>query len=169
MAVPSLSIVIVTLLRSYILTTADLVALSRRLWDGDEDGMAEEGPKAGTAVRTPDDGGRGTGAPSTPEIPGDPNAAKVNPKGKVPFLKRCALIGEYYGLTKREVDVFRLLAAGRNSARIQEELMISAGTVNTHSHHVFQKMGVHCQQEVIDLFEKADLDAIVRELGSRGA
>ena len=169
MAVPSLSIVIVTLLRSYILTTADLVALSRRLWDGDEDGMAEERPKAGTAVRTPGDGGRGTGAPSTPEIPGDPNAAKVNPKGKVPFLKRCALIGEYYGLTKREVDVFRLLAAGRNSARIQEELMISAGTVNTHSHHVFQKMGVHCQQEVIDLFEKADLDAIVRELGSRGA
>lgn len=147
-AVSSLSIIAVSLLRSYILTTANLVTLSHRLWDCGETNEAGEGGE-GEAVRE----ARG----SKP------------PKGKVPFLRRCALIGEYYGLTKREVDVFRLLAAGRNSARIQEELMISAGTVNTHSYHVFQKMGVHCQQEVIDLFEKADLDAIAKELGARGA
>lgn len=147
-AVSSLSIIAVSLLRSYILTTADLVALSHGLWDGNEGGLEEGGSDV-----LPRESGRGAPEPAVP---------------KVPFLKRCALIGEYYGLTKREVDVFRLLAAGRNSARIQEELMISAGTVNTHSHHVFQKMGVHCQQEVIDLFEKADLDAISRELGTRG-
>lgn len=150
--VSSLSIIAVSLLRSYILTTADLVALSRRLWDSGTDDEAGE-VKADEAARAVDGGVLGSGAP----------------RAKVPFLKRCALIGEYYGLTKREVDVFRLLAAGRNSARIQEELMISAGTVNTHSHHVFQKMGVHCQQEVIDLFEKADLDAIAKELKARGA
>ena len=150
-AVSSLSIIAVSLLRSYILTTADLVALSHRLWDDGEVDEAE-GAKAAGAGRA-----------------GKDTAQEAAPQAKIPFLKRCALIGEYYGLTKREVDVFRLLAAGRNSARIQEELMISAGTVNTHSHHVFQKMGVHCQQEVIDLFEKADLDAIARELGSRGA
>ena len=95
-------------------------------------------------------------------------AGQKGPAPKVPFLARCTIIGRYYGLTPREIDVFRLLAAGRNSTRIQEELMISAGTVNTHSHHVFQKMGVHRQQEVIDLFEKADLDAMTRELERRG-
>ncbi len=196
--VSSLSIIAVSLLRSYILTTADLVALSHRLWDDGEADEAE-GTKVAGAVRTGEDAAQGAllrsyilttadlvalshrlwddgeadeaegtkvaGAVRT----GEDAAQGAAPQAKIPFLKRCALIGEYYGLTKREVDVFRLLAAGRNSARIQEELMISAGTVNTHSHHVFQKMGVHCQQEVIDLFEKADLDAIAKDLKARGA
>ena len=148
--VSSLSIVAVSLLRSYILTMADLVALSHRLWDDGEVDEAE-GTKVAGAVRT-----------------GEDTAQGVALQAKIPFLKRCTLIGECYGLTKREVDVFRLLAAGHNSARIQEELMISAGTVNTHGHHVFQKMGVHCQQEVTGLFEKADLDAIARDLKTRG-
>ena len=60
-----------------------------------------------------------------------------------------------------------LLAAGRNSTRIQEELNISAGTTNTHCHHVFQKLAVHSQQEVIDLFVSADLDEIQKELKAR--
>ena len=65
--------------------------------------------------------------------------------------------------------MFRLIAAGRNSTRIQEELSISAGTVNTHSHHVFQKLDVHSQQEVIDLFQRADLDRMQGELESRAS
>lgn len=146
--VAAISIIAVSLLRTYILTTADITALGKSFWEGNED----------------------EGLDCLQPNPANEDAAPAQKKEpKVPFLKRCALIGEYYGLTKREVDVFRLLAAGRNSARIQEELMISAGTVNTHSYHVFQKMGVHCQQEVIDLFEKADLDAIAKELKTRGA
>ena len=88
---------------------------------------------------------------------------------KVPFQRKCAIIGDYYGLTRREIDVFRLIAAGRNSTRIQEELSISAGTVNTHSHHIFQKLDVHSQQEVIDLFQCADLDRMQAELESRAS
>ncbi len=87
---------------------------------------------------------------------------------KIPLLARCGIIGKYYGLSKREIDVFHLLACGRNAARVQEELMISAGTVNTHTRHIYQKLGIHTQQELIDLMQEADLDAMEQELEKRG-
>jgi DNA-binding CsgD family transcriptional regulator len=86
---------------------------------------------------------------------------------KLPMLARCQLIGKYHHLSPREVDVFYLLACGRNAARIQEELVISAGTVNTHLRHVYQKLGVHTQQELIDLMQASDLDKISAELARR--
>lgn len=79
---------------------------------------------------------------------------------KVPLLRRCQIIGEHYSLSNREIDVFHLLASGRNAARVQEELMISAGTVNTHTRHIYQKLDVHTQQELIDLMQNADLDTM---------
>ena len=65
-------------------------------------------------------------------------------------------------LSAREVDVLRLLARGRTTVRIEAELGISSNTVNTHVKHVFQKLGVHSRQELLDLLEHAarvdDLD-----------
>lgn len=111
---------------------------------------------------------------TTMEAENDPAPSKrpdagdaVGKDRKVPLLTRCRIIGEYYGLSKRETEVFHLLACGRNAARVQEELMISAGTVNTHTRHVYQKLGVHAQQELIDLMQQADLDAIEEELAKR--
>lgn len=98
---------------------------------------------------------------------GRPLPAADASRRKVPLLARCRIIGRYYGLSKREVDVFHLLACGRNAARIQEQLMISAGTVNTHTRHIYQKLGVHAQQELIDLMQEADLDAMERGIGAR--
>lgn len=89
------------------------------------------------------------------EKSGEPSSEKTS---RVPLLKRCQIIGEHYGLSKREVDVFHLLASGRNAARVQEELMISAGTVNTHTRHIYQKLDIHTHQELIDLMQSADLD-----------
>ena len=77
---------------------------------------------------------------------------------KKPLLERCKIIGAYYGLSKREIDVFHLLSLGRSAARIQEELLISAGTVNTHTYHIYTKLDVHSQQQLIDLMQAADLD-----------
>lgn len=56
-----------------------------------------------------------------------------------------------FGLSERERDVLELLAEGRSSARIQEDLCISAGTVNYHTRNIYAKLGVHSRQEVIDL------------------
>ena len=56
-------------------------------------------------------------------------------------------------LTSREQEVLRLLAAGRSQRYIQEVLVISEGTVRTHIKHVYQKLGVHSKQELIDLVD----------------
>ncbi|MGN6378034.1 MAG: HD domain-containing phosphohydrolase, partial [Gaiellales bacterium] len=46
------------------------------------------------------------------------------------------------GLTEREVQVLRLLAAGRSKRQIAAELVISQSTVHTHSVHIYEKCGV---------------------------
>ena len=46
------------------------------------------------------------------------------------------------GLTAREVDVLRLVAAGLPDARIAEQLVISPRTVNTHLRSIYAKIGV---------------------------
>jgi DNA-binding CsgD family transcriptional regulator len=49
-----------------------------------------------------------------------------------------------------------LLAKGRNSRVIQKELHISYNTAKAHVRHIYTKLGVHSQQELIDLVETAD-------------
>lgn len=65
--------------------------------------------------------------------------------------KRCALLGEQYGLTARETQVLTLLAQGRTKAVICKRLVLSEGTVKTHASHIFSKVGVRSQQELIAL------------------
>ena len=71
------------------------------------------------------------------------------------FKERCIRIGRQYNLTEREVEVMSLLAKGRNASFIQDALFISYGTVATHRKHVYQKLNVHSQQELMDLIDKA--------------
>ena len=53
-------------------------------------------------------------------------------------------------------DVLRLLARGRTSPVIQEKLFLSHNTVKTHVRHIYAKMDIHSQQELIDIVEGAD-------------
>ncbi len=46
-------------------------------------------------------------------------------------------------LTDREVDVVRLLAAGRSNRAIAKALSVSEATVHTHTVNVYAKTGVH--------------------------
>ncbi|MEG0375586.1 MAG: helix-turn-helix transcriptional regulator, partial [Raoultibacter sp.] len=66
---------------------------------------------------------------------------------------RCVEIGARYGLTARENEVFLLLARGRNGRFVQEELVVSYNTVKAHVKHIYAKIGIHTQQELIDLVE----------------
>lgn len=66
---------------------------------------------------------------------------------------RCAHLAEVHGLTEREGEVFVLLARGRNGAFIQEECRVTRNTAKTHIRHIYQKLNVHTQQELIDLVE----------------
>ena len=155
LAVLAIAIVLIAILRMYVLTEHDLALFEQDLSDAAEKVLSQS---------TPIKSGR-----LTPTTSSDDAHPAYSVSLKVPFQKKCIIIGEYYGLTRREIDVFRLLAAGRNSTRIQEELSISPGTVNTHSRHIFQKLGVHRQQEIIDLLEQADLDQMQIEIGHRSA
>ncbi len=78
--------------------------------------------------------------------------AKVNlPAGDAETLSlRSERVAARYGLTAREGEILDLLARGRNTRFIQEKLVISPNTVRTHIKHIYQKLDVHSQQELID-------------------
>lgn len=45
-------------------------------------------------------------------------------------------------LTRREIEVVRLLAVGLRNREIARRLLISEGTVKIHLHNVFSKLGL---------------------------
>lgn len=65
----------------------------------------------------------------------------------------CHAVAVDYGLTGRQEEVLYLLARGRNTAYIQEELVISPHTVKAHTYAIYKKLELHSQQELIDLVE----------------
>ncbi|MBC2889026.1 helix-turn-helix transcriptional regulator [Gordonibacter massiliensis (ex Traore et al. 2017)] len=75
------------------------------------------------------------------------------PESRTDIEARCERLARAHGLTEREGEVFALLARGRNGAFIQEECRVTRNTAKTHIRHIYQKLGVHTQQELIDLVE----------------
>lgn len=72
------------------------------------------------------------------------------------FQEKCHAIAEHYGLSEREEQVMTLFAKGRNLEYIKDELHLSKSTVSTHRQHIYQKLGVHSQQEMLDLIQDAE-------------
>lgn len=65
----------------------------------------------------------------------------------------CARLGRVHGLSAREQEIFLLLSRGRDRQYIHERLGISPNTVRTHAYNLYRKLGVHDQQQLIDLVE----------------
>jgi DNA-binding NarL/FixJ family response regulator len=53
------------------------------------------------------------------------------------------------GLTPREAEVLRLMAAGRSNQEIAADMVISEGTVKTHINRIFAKIGVRDRGQAI--------------------
>lgn len=70
------------------------------------------------------------------------------------FTRACETIANRYLLSKRELEVLYLLAKGRNARVVQQELFISSGTVHTHMRHIYRKLDVHSQQELMNLVDE---------------
>lgn len=55
-------------------------------------------------------------------------------------------------LTRREVQIVRLLAAGDSNGRIARRLTISEGTVKTHITHILRKLGAANRAEAVSIW-----------------
>lgn len=64
-------------------------------------------------------------------------------------------IGEKYGLTEREEEVFHLLVRRLSDKEIADELSISARTVNRHVSNLLAKLDVHTRREAASIGERA--------------
>ena len=73
-----------------------------------------------------------------------------------PLAHRIAALAAEYKLTRRETEVFGLLAHGRSIPYVRDALFISKDTAATHAKHIYAKLGVHSRQELIDLVTEAD-------------
>ena len=51
-------------------------------------------------------------------------------------------------LTKREVDVLRLIALGHTNAEIAEQLYLSVRTVEVHVDHILSKLGFRTRTQL---------------------
>ena len=72
-----------------------------------------------------------------------------------PFIEqRCAKVAAERGLTNRESEILVMLAKGRNGKFIEDFYTVSYNTVKTHVKHIYTKLDVHSQQELIDLVER---------------
>lgn len=71
-------------------------------------------------------------------------------------------------LSRREMDVLRLLADGLSNKEIAASLNISSSTVKNHMSNIYQKLGVHTRMEALLEVQKRGLDKLGGFRGSLG-
>ncbi len=52
-------------------------------------------------------------------------------------------------LTSRELEILKLLAGGLSNQEIAQKLVVSTGTVKTHTHHIYAKLDVRTRMQAI--------------------
>lgn len=57
--------------------------------------------------------------------------------------------GEATMLTRRELEVLRLMAGGANTKALAERLHVSPATIRNHAQNIFTKLGVHSRLEAV--------------------
>jgi DNA-binding CsgD family transcriptional regulator len=92
--------------------------------------------------------GAGGGAAGANGIGGADGNGLHEPVGH--WQQRMRLVSETHRLSPREMEVFALLAKGRNAEHISKSLLISTHTVKTHIYRIYRKLEVNTQQELID-------------------
>lgn len=70
--------------------------------------------------------------------------------------RRCSAIAKQCGLSSRELEIMIFYAQGSSAKSIAEQLFISPDTVRTHIKSIYDKVGVHKKQELIDAVRSAD-------------
>jgi DNA-binding CsgD family transcriptional regulator len=63
-------------------------------------------------------------------------------------------VAKEHSLSSRQTEILFLLAKGRNATYLQKEFYIAKGTAKSHISNIYRKLGVHSQQELMDMFDK---------------
>lgn len=130
---------------------SDMLQSSQRV----EDAFAPRGEPADSDAER--EGGseprNGEGERHAPDDAGE-DAQELPPREeKGSFVRRCDELSATYGLSTREQEVFFLLAKGHNAAFITDKLCVSKSTAKTHINHIYKKMDIHTQQELLTMVE----------------
>lgn len=83
----------------------------------------------------------------------DYTASRIEDDRKNYWKQSILEIAEKADLSPRETEVLELLSRGRDTEYIHDVLFISSHTVKTHCYHLYKKLDVHSQQEIITLVE----------------
>ena len=65
-----------------------------------------------------------------------------------------------YGLTKREEEILEMLARDMSNQQIASQAFISVGTVKTHAHNIYAKLGVRGRADLPALLEREFAEAL---------
>ncbi len=65
--------------------------------------------------------------------------------------EKCKTLAIRHGLSERESEVMVLLCKGRSAPYIAETLYLSENTVKTYRKRIYQKLGIHDKQKLLDL------------------
>lgn len=97
----------------------------------------------------------GSEAQEAADLPKDEASDAERAKVRGRFRTQCEEIANRYLLSRRETEVMFLLAKGHNAAFIQEKLCISKSTAKTHISHIYRKLDIHNQQELLAMVDAA--------------
>lgn len=143
-------VMLLVMTMTYLFTEHDL----RKLISGTRtsDGKGDAGARAGErAVGGPyNETASGDGAERDGTLGSGPRAAGET----LEHERSVAKLAADHRLSPRETEVLELLAKGRSAPFIAEEFTVSVGTVKTHIRHIYEKLGIHSKQELLDLFER---------------
>lgn len=64
---------------------------------------------------------------------------------------RCREVADRFSLTEREMDVLVALMGSQPGRVIANELGITQGTLKTHVRHIYEKVGVHTRDDLVEL------------------
>ena len=105
---------------------------------------AEEAPAEGKSPVAANDA---QAREEAPDAPGEQDAAPD------PYDRRIEAVALAHHLSRRETDVFALIARGRSVPFIAEALVISENTVRSHARRIYDKLGVYSKQELLNMVE----------------
>ncbi len=70
------------------------------------------------------------------------------------WIRKVNAVAASADLSPRQVEVLKYLSYGRNAETISKELFISRSTAKSHIYTIYKKVGVHTQQELLDLIQE---------------